>query len=142
MDVIFADIYQKEKNKSAHGIRIKDKSKSTISEDNIIWWIVVNIIRNQKISFLTAKGFELHKKIFIDVSVHRNTGIRKYHYIFTVSDEVDKRFKYEDQFYKIYNSDINFDAPTDLTPILDTIAFATIEKNKNFNFLISVPMQN
>ena len=68
MEVVIADIYQKEKDKIIYGIHIEDKSKNIVSEDNIIWWLVVNIIRNQRITFVTTKGFKLDKKIFINAS--------------------------------------------------------------------------
>ena len=74
--------------------------------------------------------------------VHKNIGSKKYLYIFSVTNEVDKRFKYEEKYYTINNSEINTEVLNNIEPIFDTIAFSTIEKNKNFNFLISVPMQS
>ena len=142
MEIIFANIYQRNKDQVIHGIQIKDKSKSPIIEDNIEWWLISNIIRNHKLSFVSIEGFDLARKVYVDVAVHRSGGLSKYHYIFSSSNEVDKRFNYEGKYYTIRKSEMNPGPATDLIPVIDTIAYSTIEKNKNFSFLISVPLRD
>lgn len=142
MEVIAANIYQRENGKLTYGISIRDTSKNPITNENIIWWLVVNIIRRQRYAYVSADGFKLDKKIFISVLIASSMGTRKYNYAFSISDEVDKRFKYEGKFYTISDLESNADVLNNLEPILDTVAFSTIEKNKNFSFLISVPMQS